>query len=167
MFCVTVFQLLLLCVCFFKKWCILLIILRLSPSIPFVEGNPHVNTIPEGNHVCTDRDREIVLNCSFDEPDLVRTILWNIPESANVNLSYYPGHEVNNTMINKGSVIVTVNSSSFLKEYYECNVFYHSPRSLEVSNRFQIPLCMYSVLFLFITVLISVCSFQFQRVALL
>lgn len=141
-----------------------------SLSIPFVEGQPQVNTIPEGNYVCRDRDRQIVLNCSFDEPDQVRTILWNIPESANVNLSDYPGHEVNYSMKYKGSVIVTVNSSIYLKEFYECTIFHHSPRTFEVSNKFWKPLCMCSAPFyICITVFISsVCSpFQFQRVTLL
>lgn len=126
-----------------------MITLRLFLSIPIVEGQPRCETIPEGNFVCRDRDRdrEIILNCSFDEPKLVRTVLWNIPESANVDLSNYPGHEVNYSMMDKGSVMVTVNSSSYLRDFYECSIFYRAPRSVEVSRRLQKPLCMCSVLF--------------------
>ena len=106
-------------------------------SVPFIEGRqPQVHKIrPYGDYVCGNIDT--ILVCSFDEPENVVSVVWNIPESANVDLNSFAGHEVNSAMMSEGNITVTINDFSLLREFYECNVLYSGPRSLEVSSRYQ------------------------------
>lgn len=105
-------------------------------SISFVEGRPPqvIKTKPTGDYVC--KNAPTVFYCSFDEPALVLVVRWNIPDSADVDLSTRAGHDVNSTMMSEGQVTVTVRNSSHLEMFYGCTVVYNGVRSLEVSNNF-------------------------------
>ena len=69
---------------------------------------------------------------------------WNIPGNTNVDLSNYSGHEVNNTMMSKGNVTVTIKDFSHLEEHYECSVEYSGPKSIEASSKFLRNPCKYN-----------------------
>ena len=122
----------------------------LHPSISYTEGRlPEISKIsPYGDYVCPNKDT--ILLCSFDEPERVIHVEWNIPGSTNVDLSNLPGHEVNSAMMSEGNVTVTIKDFSHLEEYYECSVEYSGPRSIERSSRYLRNPCKYNYLSLFL-----------------
>lgn len=123
-----------------------LIICFTASFYSIIEGRlPQLSmTSPEGDYVCPNKDT--ILVCSFDEPEMITSVVWNIPERTNVDLSSYAGHEVNSTMMSEGYVTVTISSFSHLRDFYECSVLYSGPRSMEVSSRYLANPCMCNVI---------------------
>ena len=102
--------------------------------LSIIEGLPDVQQIkPDGDYVC--KNIETKFCCSFDRPDQVNAVRWNIEDGAAVDLSNYTGHYVDTAMIAEGKVIVTVNTSHIMG-YYICSVFYRGS-VVEDSPRYQ------------------------------
>lgn len=121
--------------------------------LPFIEGRRPLifRPRPKGDFVCA--NIETVFNCSYDQPDIVLNVLWNIPGQSNIDLSdHTTGHVVNYAMMKYGYVTVRVANMSDLQDFYECSVLYNSSRLIESSLNSSTPkqgMC---------SVLISICQ---------
>ena len=104
----------------------------------FVEPPLVTKMMPKGDYVCANEATMIM--CHYDRPADVVNVLWNIPGQSNIDLSAYVGHVMDNTNMNEGFVVVTVEDIQNLLGFYECSVLYNMPTLLfETSSNSFVP----------------------------